>query len=275
VKEKSENRFFRKFYGHGILAAMAEAVHQKKVEQFDIEGPSVPMPLTTHVSRFLGKVNWWYPVQLLNTGIQRVYSLFPDGTPELVKAGHSYNVAFAIDNLEKRGSLLNGTTFRVWMNYLKRASPKPFEWIEEPSITDGLGNLNELVTANLAEISKKPRIDFITIPIIVQGYVEKHLVHVLIELREHEVPLIEFLDPFGYEASDEAATILKAVNTFYESSKPHIHNKTLQNDRHNCGVVVSWHLYQRMIHGISPEKISSLPLDFEAFRKEMVRLIKS
>lgn len=253
---------------------MTDTVSGRRLVPLEIEDPPRKDTLIAQLWGLWSRVpaakdvNWWYPVQLASTAASKALSYLPDDTPDLVQRGHSYDDVTAIRNLQRRGSFLGTTAIHVWVKHVKRTCRVDMEWIEEPSVSDGLGNLENIVFDKMGSL--QPCVKFVSIPIIIQGLVEKHLVHVLVERRGKRLPLVEHFDPFGFEPEKDAKAVFSAVQSCFDRTEPFIHKTTLQLDRHNCGVACAWHLYQRVVCEVPPDKIAALKPDFEAFRKEMV-----
>ncbi len=262
---KQFNRKIEVVYSCGMIQPVGP-----KLQPLEIEEPPPQDPLYARIWASVPKINWWFPVQLANTGWQKALSYLPYGMPDLIKEGYSYETLLAVQNLNRRGSLTASRTLCIWMNHVMRTCRKEIVWIEEPSISNGLANLQKLVFKKLLGHC----VSFVSIPTVFQGLFENHIVHILVQLPGKRPPLLEYFDPFGFEPEQDAKTVWDAVKSYYDGKcETYLHTTTLQVDRHNCGVAAGWHFFQRVVSDVEPDKIASLKPNFEAFRHEMIQCI--
>lgn len=259
---------------------MTRPVQHRKLTPFEVEQIFPPSPtLTSRVWDLWSKVpavNLSYPLQLFNTGFQRIVSYLDPGgaAPSLVDQGFSYEEAGAIRRLETKGTMIGSKALHMWFEYVARTCGKNVEWIREPSVNTDPNSLENVIFQRLEKIREKHCIQFIAIPVIVEGLFELHVTHILIELRGKNHPLVEFFDSFGGSLDDEkyknASIVWNAVIRFFEKVDVFNHKTKLQRDRHNCGITVGWHFEQRVSCDIRPEGIADLQPNFETVRREMI-----
>lgn len=188
------------------------------------------------------------------------------------------NASFAIQRYSQRGTQLKGNALSSYLELIELQNPSLTVHREFFISTFHYSYSDETITrlldTYLKDIPKKEGSQFISIPIAVSG----HITHLLIQVSSYrkedggecKKAIVEFFDPKGL-ASNHKNNVISGTsiqqmigqieqiltNKGYTITR-YEHRIAYQNDIHNCGVFVGWHLKERALENQDPIQIAEI-----------------